>query len=40
MMCPVVQVSALKALEGDADAQDQVMELMEAVDSYRAGAGA
>jgi elongation factor Tu len=32
--CPVVQVSALKALEGDSGAQDQVMELMAAVDSY------
>ncbi len=31
---PVVRVSALKALEGDAGAQDQVMELMAAVDSY------
>ena len=31
---PVVHVSALKALEGDADAGDKVMELMEAVDSY------
>jgi elongation factor Tu len=31
---PVVKVSALKALEGDAAAQDAVMELMEAVDSY------
>ena len=31
---PVIQVSALKALEGDADAAAQVMELMEAVDSY------
>ena len=31
---PVVQVSALKALEGDEAAQDQVMELMEQVDSY------
>ena len=31
---PVVRVSALKALEGDAAAQDQVMELMAAVDSY------
>ena len=31
---PVVHVSALKALEGDADAADKVMELMEAVDSY------
>jgi elongation factor Tu len=32
--CPVVQVSALMALEGDSAAQDQVMELMAAVDSY------
>src|SRR6187397_710077 len=31
---PVVQVSALKALEGDADAQAQVLELMEQVDTY------
>ena len=31
---PVVRVSALKALEGDAAAAAQVMELMEAVDSY------
>jgi elongation factor Tu len=31
---PVVRVSALKALEGDEAAADQVMELMEAVDSY------
>src|SRR5262247_2784638 len=31
---PVVQVSALKALEGDADAAAQVVELMDAVDSY------
>ena len=31
---PVVQVSALKALEGDADAQEQIMELMDAVDEY------
>jgi elongation factor Tu len=31
---PVVQVSALKALEGDEDAKKQVLELMEAVDSY------
>jgi elongation factor Tu len=31
---PVVKVSALKALEGDADASAQVLELMEAVDSY------
>jgi elongation factor Tu len=31
---PVVKVSALKALEGDADAAGQVMELMAAVDEY------
>jgi elongation factor Tu len=31
---PVIQVSALKALEGDAEAQAQVMELMDAVDSF------
>ena len=31
---PVVQVSALKALDGDGGAADQVMELMDAVDSY------
>jgi len=31
---PVVRVSALKALEGDADAAGQVKELMAAVDSY------
>jgi elongation factor Tu len=31
---PVVRVSALKALEGDEGAEKQVMELMEAVDSY------
>jgi elongation factor Tu len=31
---PVVRVSALKALEGDKDAAQQVVELMEAVDSY------
>jgi len=31
---PVVRVSALKALEGDSAAADQVMELMAAVDSY------
>jgi len=31
---PVVHVSALKALEGDADAGDKVMELMAAVDEY------
>jgi elongation factor Tu len=31
---PIVQVSALKALEGDEDAKKQILELMEAVDSY------
>jgi len=31
---PVVRVSALKALEGDPDASAQVLELMEAVDSF------
>ncbi|MGD2043625.1 MAG: elongation factor Tu, partial [Acidimicrobiia bacterium] len=31
---PVVRGSALKALDGDEASQDQVMELMEAVDSY------
>jgi len=31
---PVVRVSALKALEGDAAWQDKIMELMDAVDSY------
>ncbi|MCX7621745.1 MAG: elongation factor Tu [Acidimicrobiales bacterium] len=31
---PVVQVSALKALEGDAEATAQVLALMEAVDTY------
>ncbi len=31
---PVVRVSALKALEGDQAAGDQIMELMAAVDSY------
>ncbi|HEX6675622.1 MAG TPA: elongation factor Tu [Actinomycetes bacterium] len=31
---PVVRVSALKALEGDPAAEAQVLELMEAVDSY------
>ncbi|RME10491.1 MAG: elongation factor Tu [Bacteroidetes bacterium] len=31
---PVVQVSALKALEGDAAAKQQVLELMKAVDEY------
>ena len=32
--CPVVHVSALKALEGDADAGEKIMELMAAVDEY------
>jgi elongation factor Tu len=32
--CPVVHVSALKALEGDSDAGDKIMELMAAVDDY------
>lgn len=31
---PVVRLSALKALQGDSEAQDQVMELVSAVDSY------
>ena len=31
---PVVKVSALKALEGDGEAADQVMELMNQVDTY------
>ncbi len=31
---PIVRVSALKALEGDAAASDQIMELMNTVDSY------
>jgi elongation factor Tu len=31
---PVVRVSALKALEGDAGWSDKIMELMDAVDSY------
>jgi len=31
---PVVQVSALKALEGDKDAEEGITKLMEAVDSY------
>jgi elongation factor Tu len=31
---PVIKVSALKALEGDADAVAGIMELMDAVDSY------
>ncbi len=32
--CPVIAVSALKALEGDAEAQEQIMVLMAACDSY------
>jgi elongation factor Tu len=31
---PVIRVSALKALEGDSDAQDKIMELMAAVDDF------
>ncbi len=31
---PIVRVSALKALEGDAEYQDKIMELMNTVDSY------
>lgn len=31
---PIVRVSALKALEGDAKAQEQIMELMNKVDEY------
>jgi elongation factor Tu len=31
---PIIRLSALKALEGDADAEAQVLALMEAVDSY------
>ncbi|MCL2085525.1 elongation factor Tu [Candidatus Saccharibacteria bacterium] len=31
---PVIRVSALKALEGDADAQAKIMELMNTVDEY------
>src|SRR5213080_4974630 len=31
---PVVRVSALKALEGDTAAEDQIIELMDAVDEY------
>ena len=31
---PVVRGSALKALDGDESASDQIMELMDAVDSY------
>ena len=32
--CPVIKGSALKALEGDASAQEKIMELMNAVDEY------
>src|SRR5579859_3098564 len=31
---PVIRVSALKALEGDKEAEDQIMALLDAVDSY------
>ncbi|MGH9059152.1 MAG: GTP-binding protein, partial [Acidimicrobiales bacterium] len=31
---PVVRVSALKALEGDKDAEDKIVELMDAVDAF------
>jgi elongation factor Tu len=31
---PVIRISALKALEGDAEAEAQVVELLDAVDSY------
>src|SRR5258707_4954406 len=31
---PIIKVSALKALNGDEEAEQQVLELMEAVDSY------
>ena len=31
---PIIRGSALKALEGDAEAQDQIIKLMEAVDEY------
>jgi elongation factor Tu len=31
---PVIRISALKALEGDAEAEAQVVELLEAVDAY------
>ena len=31
---PVIRVSALKALEGDAEWQDKIIELMDAVDNY------
>lgn len=32
--CPIIKLSALKALEGDAEWTEKVKELMEAVDSY------
>ena len=32
--CPIIKGSALKALEGDADAEAQIHELMNAVDTY------
>ena len=32
--CPIVKGSALKALEGDADAEQSIRDLMDAVDSY------
>jgi len=32
--CPIIKGSALKALEGDANGEAQIMELMSAVDSY------
>src|SRR5438045_6316110 len=31
---PIIRVSALKALEGDKDAGDQIIKLMDAVDAY------
>ena len=31
---PIIRVSALKALEGDKDAQEQIMKLMDAVDTW------
>ncbi len=37
---PVVRVSALKALEGDAEWTPKILELMAAVDSVLAGADA
>ena len=37
---PVVRVSALKALEGDAEWAEKVLELMAAVDEFHPGAGA